>query len=289
MGYFKSLLHRNNVKADVKKAVDADLEFLITVFKGHILACACKILQISTLNSPVHLPPELTHPSTPTQRQLQFVKRIASQVVDQCTLIDFCSVVQDTNDKVYNYSRVVCHYSSLVVEFRDAWAEGDGERVYRCWRLLLPHFKAAGRTKYSLEALRLQFQVKCILSPQLAHHVVWDRFVNTRGGPGRNIPCDLYNEHIVKLIKNVIISMGANLTEKALQRAARSITTLDHVCKQFDNESLVPVTTSAHSTRSDTPDVRKVVDAVLHNNLLTIVDGRRHRSYRTIRLNPLWN
>ena len=35
-------------------------------------------------------------------------------------------------------------------------------------------------------------------------------------------------------------------------------------------------TTSAHSTRSDTPDVRKVVDAVLHNNLLTIVDGRSH-------------
>ena len=83
--------------------------------------------------------------------------------------------------------------------------------------------------------------------------------------------------------------MGANLTEKALQRAARSITTLDHVCKQFDNESLVPITTSPHSTRSDTPDVRKVVDAVLHNNLLTIVDGRSHRSYRTIRLNPLWN
>ena len=88
--------------------------------------------------------------------------------------IDFCSVVQDTNNKVYNYTRVLCHYSSLV---RDAWAKGDGARVYRYWRLRLPHFKAAGRTKYSLEALRLQFQVQCILSPQLAHHVVWDRLV----------------------------------------------------------------------------------------------------------------
>ena len=61
---------------------------------------------------------------------------------------------------------------------------------------------------------------------------VSDRFVNTRGGPGRNIPCDLYNEHIVRLIKDVISSMGANLTEKALQRAARSMNTLYSVCKQ---------------------------------------------------------
>ena len=152
-------------------------------------------------------------------------------------------------------------------------AEGDGEQVYRCWRLLLPNFKAADRTKYSL---RLQFQA-CLYNLLITLFGI--------GGPGRNIPCNLYNEHIVKLIS----SMGTNLTEKALQRAARSITTLHHVCTQFDKESLVPITTSAHSTRSDTPDVKKVVNAVLHNDLLTIVDGRSHRSYRTMRLTPLWN
>jgi len=127
-------------------------------------------------------------------------------------------------------------FSALFAEFRDAWAEGDGECVFRCWRLMLPHFKTAGRTKYSLEALRIQFQVKSILSPQLAHQVMWDRFVNTRGGMGNNIPCDLYNEHVVKLIKNIITNMGVNLTEKALQRAARSVSTMNTLCQQFDRE-----------------------------------------------------
>lgn len=70
------------------------------------------------------------------------------------------------------------------MEFRDAWAEGDGGRIYRCWRLLLPHFISYGHTKYALQALRLQFQVEAYLSPHLAHHVLWDRFVNTRGGMG---------------------------------------------------------------------------------------------------------
>ena len=289
LGHFQGLLHRNTVKADVKKSVDANLEFLDTVFKGHILACACKILEISKLDDPVHLPPSLTHKSTPTQEQFQFVQRIASQIVEECTLIDTCKEVQETDDKVYNYARVLCHYSALVAEFRGGWGDGCGDRMFRCWRLMLPHFKCSRRTKYSLEALRLQFQVRAVLSPQLAHQVLRDRFVNTRGVPGRTIPCDLYNEHVVRLLKGVISSMGANLTEKALQRAARSVSTLFSVCKQFDSESNVPVTTSAHSTRTDKKDVQKIVKAVQDNDLLNVIAGRSHRSFKTMRLNPLWN
>ena len=75
------------MKADVKKAVDANLEFLMAVFKGHILACACQILEISILDGILHLPPVLTHTSGSLQQQYQFVQRIVSQVVEQCTLI----------------------------------------------------------------------------------------------------------------------------------------------------------------------------------------------------------
>ena len=56
--YFQSLLNCNTVKADVK-AVDTNLEFVLTVFKGHILSCACQILEINTLDGKVHLPPSL--------------------------------------------------------------------------------------------------------------------------------------------------------------------------------------------------------------------------------------
>lgn len=220
--HFQALLQRNTVNANVKKAVDANLEFLHTVFKGLILSEACKILELSSLDSAVHLPPSLTPSRVPHAQRLQhkFINRIASEIVDRCTLIDSCRQIVESGDGVYNYTRVLGHYCGLVTEFRDAWAEGDGERVYRCWCLILPHFKSTGRTKYSLEALRIQFQVRAITSPQLAHQVKWDRFVNTHGGLGRNIPCDLYNEHVVRLVKDIIGNMGANLTENALQRAA---------------------------------------------------------------------
>ena len=162
------------------------------------------------------------------------MRAIALEVVDGLSLVEsaFTSGKSaDTNDNVYNYTRVLCHYGALVTEFRDAWEEGDGERVVRCWRLCMPHFKASGCTKYAIEALRLQFQLQ-VFSPNLAHQIKHHRFVNTHGGMGFNIPCDLYNEHINRLIKLIIQNMGSNLTEESLHRSVVS----HHyaICKNFD-------------------------------------------------------
>ena len=51
-----------------------------------------------------------------------YVRYLAKQVVDNnCSLIDITSDIQhDTQDGVYNYARVLCHYAS---EFRDAWGK----------------------------------------------------------------------------------------------------------------------------------------------------------------------
>ena len=198
-------------------------------------------------------------------------------------------IVEESNDGVSNYSRVLCHFGALVLEFLDAWAEGDGERIYRCWRLFLPHFLASGRTKYSLQALYLQFQVKAVLSPHLAHHILWNRFVNTKGRIGHNIPCDLYNEHVNKLLKEMILNMGSNLTEEALQRAARSVSAIESICRNFDRISDVPFGTSAHSTRSDEQDVMKIVSVVIDRKLFSVLPGRTHSAFPRMRTNPLWN
>lgn len=54
----------------------------------------------------------------------------------KCSLIDSAFTgkkTSDNRDGVYNYACVLCHYGSLVMEFRDAWAEGDGERVLQSY------------------------------------------------------------------------------------------------------------------------------------------------------------
>ena len=129
------------MKDDPKKAVDATLEFVCTVVVGHLLACACETMGISKLDADVQLPQTIKKGSR--TQQFEYVNHIATQVVEKCTLLEQAYTdddVDDLGDHVYNYARVLCHFGTLVLEFTDAWSKGDGECIYRCWRLFLPHF-----------------------------------------------------------------------------------------------------------------------------------------------------
>lgn len=204
LAFFRNHLRRTAVTSEPKKDVNACVDLIYTAMKGHILACACEVLRVSGLDDQPSLPVGLKQAEH--SEKLAYISDVAEAVAEKCTLIDAAfsttatGVVEQNSDRVcdgiFNYARLFCHFGALLMEFRDAWAEGDGERVLHCWKLLMPHFKVAGHTKYALQALRIQMQVNVNLSPNLAHQVMWHRFVNVRGGLGRNIPCDLHNEHV---------------------------------------------------------------------------------------------
>lgn len=75
--------------------------------------------------------------------------------------------------------------------------------------------------------------------------------------------------------------MGPNLTEKALQRAARSVTALNAITERFDVQSGVP-----HRSSSK-PDTQDVMAIVFKHKLLTQLGHREHRTFPGIALNPL--
>ena len=81
--------------------------------------------------------------------------------------------------------------------------------------------------------------------------------------------------------------MGPNLTEDALQQAARCVSSVKDVCSQFDRQSHVPATTSRHSIRSNYHDVGRVVGCVLRHCLLQDQkDKRQHVSFPSFSDNP---
>lgn len=216
-----------------------------------------------------------------------YIYQVAREVVNKYSINGEALLnqkVQDHHDNIY--ARVFCHFGSLALEFTDAWREGDGERIVRCWGVFLLHFHAAKRTKYALEAFRLKLQLASLPS-LLAHQLKWNRFVNTHGGLGHNIPCDLHNEHVNKLIKEIISNMGANLKEEALTRAAQSVTALASIRETFDKESGVPGSTTTHSTRSNEDDIRRVVSVLQSEEVLVVKAGRKHSRLPRISANPL--
>ena len=72
---------------------------------------------------------------------------------------------EDDRDGMLAYQEALFEYGMLVVNFWDAVAEGDGERILRCWKFFLMYLKHQGgsATKYSLEVLYRMFQVYALL------------------------------------------------------------------------------------------------------------------------------
>ena len=111
----------------------------------------------------------------------------------------------------------------LKANFDDAMKEMDGQRIYRCWKLMMLYYKEAGRTKYALEALYMQAQQNATLSPQDAFRILHNRGFNLNGGPGRNIPLDLMVQHANSQIKELLSQQGANVTFESTNKASSSI------------------------------------------------------------------
>jgi len=61
------------------------------------------------------------------------------------------------NDSVLFYAKKYFHLDFFFMEYIDSIKEGDGDRIFRCWRYMLLLFKVSNKTKYSVEAYNLQY------------------------------------------------------------------------------------------------------------------------------------
>ena len=88
--------------------------------------------------------------------------------------------------------------------------EGDGQRIKLCWKYLFPIFKASDKRNYSIEVLRMLYIYYFTLSPRQAQQLLYSRFVNVHGMPGRNVAAYLHMEHLNRVCEDAIKGLGAN-------------------------------------------------------------------------------
>ena len=81
-------------------------------------------------------------------------------------------------DKVQQYASKLLCLGLFYLEYCDGIREGDGNRVLRCRRYMLPIFHNTGRKNYTKEAFNLLRQHDYLLPPRLAAQVIWSRFVS---------------------------------------------------------------------------------------------------------------
>ena len=98
---------------------------------------------------------------------------------------------------MFNYQSYLLEAGLLLRNFYDAISKGDGQRVIRCRKFMLPYLKEDGQSseKYALEAFYVIWQIKSLLSPRASYRLVWNRFHKLKHARGGNIPLDLALEH----------------------------------------------------------------------------------------------
>ena len=229
---------------DPDKNLKAVEDFLTVIMHAYINTAAKNILSKKTIES---------------------VTELSKEIVDTYLNINIPtedSTGSETNkvkDKMFLYAREVLTLCLLWHGYHDAISEGDGDRVLRYWRFLFLVFKNAGRKNYSLEALNLLVQDRYLLSPREKAQLKWGRFINTQGRQGCNIPCDLHMEHLNRRLKCIMRNMGANVTEKSISIAAKSIGVVNNICKAFESE----VKAQSSSDHHPPPSFKRDLDLIL--------------------------
>jgi hypothetical protein len=185
-------------------------------------------------------------------------------------------------DGILNYSSAVLNDGLLLLELRDGIREGDGERVLRVWKFMLMYWRNARHTKYSYEAICLLSAV-ATSTPQLAQEIKWCRFVNTRGGLGNNIPVDLCMEHFNRFLKDCLLGLGPNVSERTIVKTSKSLRMLKELNAHFDNLCSINPNSTRHTKASNEKDLQIILEKLQCSRAFEYIPGRTHRSFKDIK------
>ena len=284
----RNLTDRRNVVKKPKADFNACDDFFQLVVICHVLAAAMEVLR---MNSITDTPDEALIPADTWMQTKEDRKSIlhatCKSIVDQFATFpvpgDSHSKVNNNPDTVNGYACEVLNLGLFYLEYADAVKEGDGNRVLRCWHYLLPLFKASGRVNYSLEVLYTLYQLHFSLSPRQVHQLLWSRFVNVHGLPSHNIESDLHMEHLNRMCKDAISYMGANKTDKTIQRVGKSIGTITRVTDKFDNEHSIRSVAGKHAAAKATKDQHIILSELTKLAVFQKVSGRVHKSFKSFK------
>ena len=168
----------------------------------------------------------------------------------------------------------------LAWNMEDAVREGDGERIIRLWKFFLLHFKQAGKTIYSLEALRLIYNVQFGLSEKLAHVLTYNRTCNARGGIGCNVSLDLHMEHLNRNFKDDINTFAPHLSESSVEKTAHATPVVNEYIAHFDKLVCIPQDSGLHIKPSEENDRKAIFDLFMETEACSHIPGRAYIHYK---------
>lgn len=176
-------------------------------------------------------------------------------------------------DYRYNYHCAKLTFGLILMEFNDCVKEGDGDRLFSLYRLALLLYKNLGHPKYAYVVLLHLVKCIAILPPQQALSCKWNRFFNSSGGSGHNIPLDLKKEQQNQVLKTMWRALGPNLDEKNAERTAGTLETMEVLYASVDKDCVTKNKSHRTSTKDDEA-VTQILKDLIKQEAFKKIDGR---------------
>lgn len=162
----------------VKKPLDkfdACEEFLVLVVHCHILVAAMTMLGMTSLDGTPKGEYDLKGNSIkelPEADREKLLNKIVNDLLNNYINFSYNDPHDPSPDKVEAYAKQLLSIGCFYLEFKDGIKEGDGQRVRRCNRYMLPMFLSSGRKNYAIETLNFLLQHDYTLSERQAAELI---------------------------------------------------------------------------------------------------------------------
>ena len=286
MKHLQNIIRRTNLPTKVKDNFRAVQDFISVVTEAHIVAAALTLYKMKSRDSE---PVGIAAPEDPLALN-QFMLRTVGKLLDTY-VSKFFESIKDTDstpdsqpsqtddDGVGSYASLVMGYGLMAENMHDACKEGDGDRLARCWKFLLLHFKGDGRTKYALEAFRFIVETSGLLSPRKAHQAKWNRTCNPKGGCGNNVPLDLNCDFLNRTFKDNVNTFLPHITTRSVERSSQSLEKVNDTLANFDSITHVHRDGGHHVLPDTLSDFSSILNILQSEKVFVEMPDRTHSSF----------
>ena len=259
---------------------------------AHVLAAAMEFFGMESLDDEPNqevFPPGvwMLHREERKDLLLSVCGAIVEQYSDITTFKADDSNEGRNEDKVLSYAKELLTFGLFYKEHVDGVHLGDGVRMLLWWRFMMLIFKSTSRINYSIEAFIILAQHDYLLSERERMQLLYSRFINTHGLPGKNISCDLHMEHMNRLLKEAIKALHANKTPNAICRLGRCIGPLSDILNRYDTVHDSESPKCSHKPPKTEKDLNLLVKELLKAEVFNNKPGRTHNSFATFKNNPM--
>jgi len=227
----QNLINRRNVKARVDSAVKPAHSFFDLCLKARVVAAALEIMKLNSMDDTCGDVPQADASKASKKKYLEDLagqvvaeyvlnigqnKQLANRIMGEQGQTQGEELEDSSEcDDMMAYQKALMEYGLLLMNFKDAISEVDGDRILRCWKFFLLHLSNDKRSvKYALEALYMMFQVNSLLTPKAAHELICYRLAKSRNCLGGNIPLDLLLEFYNRLLKDAVKKLTPNAVHR---------------------------------------------------------------------------